>query len=165
MELVWCTFYVDSMRHGVCVCTKGCRKVYEKKTNSWSAVMDHLANAHGIPKDAKHPSILSKQAADARHVRKQRALDAGMTEARFQAICTTRYIIRRLLPFSHVECKATRPTDLEASQTKPQARRFTKVSARMLCLYEQRCATDAGDAGEQVGEHDLDVHECSAQLE
>ena len=72
--------------------------------------MDHLANAHDIPKDAKHPSILSKQTADARHVRKQRALDAGMTEARFQAICTTRYIIRRLLPFSHVECPEFRAT-------------------------------------------------------
>ena len=33
-----------------------------------------------------------------------RPLDAGMSEDRFQAICTTRYIIRRLLPFTHVEC-------------------------------------------------------------
>ena len=94
----------------VCACTKGCRKVYEKKSNSWSAVMDHLANAHGIAKDAKHPSILSKQTAQARAECKQRALDAGMTEARFQSICTTRYIIRRLLPFSHVECPEFRAT-------------------------------------------------------
>ena len=62
-----------------CVCTKGFRKVYQKKTNRWNVAMDHLANAHGIPKDANHPSILSKQAADARQVHKQRALDAGMT--------------------------------------------------------------------------------------
>jgi hypothetical protein len=33
-----------------------------------------------------------------------------MTEARFQAICTTRYIIRKLLPFSHVECPEFRAT-------------------------------------------------------
>ena len=72
--------------------------------------MDHLANAHGIAKDAKHPSILSKQTAQARAECKQRALDAGMTEARFQSICTTRYIIRRLLPFSHVECPEFRAT-------------------------------------------------------
>ena len=78
----------------VCACTKGCRKVYEKKSSSWSAVMDHLAIAHGIAVDAKHPSIVSKQAAQARQDRKQRALDAGMTEARFEVICTTRYIIR-----------------------------------------------------------------------
>jgi hypothetical protein len=94
----------------VCACTKGCRKVYEKKSSSWSAVMDHLAIAHGIAVDAKHPSIVSKQAAQARQDRKQRALDAGMTEARFQAICTTRYIIRKLLPFSHVECPEFRST-------------------------------------------------------
>ena len=30
-------------------------------------------------------------------------MNAGMSEDRFQAICTTRYIIRRLFPFSHVE--------------------------------------------------------------
>ena len=94
----------------VCACTKGCRKVYEKKSSSWSAVMDHLAIAHGIAVDAKHPSIVSKQAAQARQDCKQRALDAGMTEARFQAICTTRYIIRKLLPFSHVECPEFRAT-------------------------------------------------------
>jgi hypothetical protein len=94
----------------VCACTKGCRKVYEKKSNSWSAIMDHLANAHGIAKDSKHPSIMSKQASQARADCKKRALDAGMTEARFQSICTTRYIIRRLLPFSHVECPEFRAT-------------------------------------------------------
>jgi hypothetical protein len=32
----------------VCACTKGFRKVYEKKSNNWSTVMDHLANVHGI---------------------------------------------------------------------------------------------------------------------
>ena len=31
-----------------CACTKGCRKVYEKKGRDWSAIMDDLANAHGI---------------------------------------------------------------------------------------------------------------------
>ena len=72
--------------------------------------MDHLANAHGIAKDSKHPSIMSKQASQARADCKQRALDAGMTEVRFQSICTTRYIIRRLLPFSHVEYPEFRTT-------------------------------------------------------
>jgi len=52
--------------------------------------MDHLFLAHGIAKDAKHPTILSKQAKEAREQCKKRALDAGMSEARFQAICTTR---------------------------------------------------------------------------
>jgi hypothetical protein len=94
----------------VCVCTKGYHKVYEGKTNRWSAVMDHLVNVHVIPKDEKHPSILSKQTADARQVRKQHTLDTGMPEAKFQAICTTRYIIRRLLPFSHVKCPEFRAT-------------------------------------------------------
>ncbi len=93
----------------VCACTKGCRKVYEKKSNSWSAVMDHLVIAHGISKDAKHPIIVSNQAAQARQDRKQRALDADMTEARFQAICTTRYIIRKILPFNHVERQNSDP--------------------------------------------------------
>jgi hypothetical protein len=72
--------------------------------------MDHLAIAHDIVKDANHPSIVSKQTAQARQDRKQRALDAGMTEARFQAICSTRYIIRKLLPFSHIECPEFRAT-------------------------------------------------------
>jgi hypothetical protein len=56
----------------VCACTKGCRKVYEKKSNRWSAVMDHLVIAHGIAKDAKHSSIVSKQAAQARQDRKRK---------------------------------------------------------------------------------------------
>ncbi len=50
----------------VCACTKGYGKVYEKKSNSWSTVMDHLVIAHGISKDAKHPSIVSNQTAQAR---------------------------------------------------------------------------------------------------
>ena len=74
--------------------------MYEKKGSGWSAIMDHLANAHGIAKDATHPTAISKQQKQARDESKKRALDAGMTEGRFQAICTTRYIIRRLLPFS-----------------------------------------------------------------
>ncbi len=57
-----------------------------------------------------YPSIVSKQAAQAHQDRKRRALDAGMTEARFQAICTTRYIIRKLLSFSHVECQEFQST-------------------------------------------------------
>ena len=65
----------------VCACTKGCRKVYEKNA-SWSAIMDHLFLAHGIAKDAKHQTVLSRQAKD----------------------------IRRLLPFSHVECPEFRAT-------------------------------------------------------
>jgi hypothetical protein len=44
----------------VCGCTKGCRKVYEKKGNGWSAIMDHLANVHGIAKDRKHPTNISR---------------------------------------------------------------------------------------------------------
>ena len=87
-----------------CACTKGCRKVYEKKGSGWSAIMDHLANVHGIAKDATHPTAICKQQKQARDESKKRALDAGMTDGRFQSICTTRYIIRRLLPFSHVEC-------------------------------------------------------------
>ncbi len=88
----------------VCACTKGCRKVYEKKGSGWSAIMDHLATVHGIEKDTKHPTSISSQQKKARAECKTRALDGGMTQTRFQAICTTRYIIRRLLPFSHVEC-------------------------------------------------------------
>ena len=87
----------------VCAWTKGYRKMYEKKTG-WSAIMDHLPFTHSIGKDTKHPTVLSKQAKEAREQHKQRALEAGMSEVRFQAICTTRYIIRRLLPFRHVEC-------------------------------------------------------------
>jgi hypothetical protein len=94
----------------VCACTKGCRKVYDKKGSGWSAIMDHLAKVHGIEKDTKHPTIVSRQQQKARDECKTRALDAGMSEARFQAICTTRYIIRRLLPFSHVECPEFRAT-------------------------------------------------------
>ena len=93
-----------------CACTKGCRKVYEKKGSGWSAIMDHLANAHGIAKDATHPTAISKQQKQARDESKKRALDAGMTEGRFQAICTTWYIIRRLLPFSLVEYPEFRAT-------------------------------------------------------
>jgi hypothetical protein len=88
----------------VCACTKGCRKVYEKKGSGWSAIMDHLAKVHGIEKDTKHPTSISSQQKKTRAECKTRALDGGMTQTRFQAICTTRYIIRRLLPFSHVEC-------------------------------------------------------------
>ena len=33
-----------------------------------------------------------------------------MSETRFQTICTTLYIIRRLLPFAHVECPEFRDT-------------------------------------------------------
>jgi hypothetical protein len=94
----------------VCACTKGCRKVYEKKGSGWSAIMDHLAKVHGIEKDTKHPTSISSQHKKARAECKTRALDAGMSETRFQAICTTRYIIRRLLPFSHVECPEFRAT-------------------------------------------------------
>jgi hypothetical protein len=36
--------------------------------------------SHGIAKDAKHPTILSKQAKEAREQCKKRALDAGMSE-------------------------------------------------------------------------------------
>jgi hypothetical protein len=72
--------------------------------------MDHLFLAHGIAQDRKHPTMLSKQAKEARTECMKRALDAGMSEARSQAICTTRYIIRKLLPFNHVECPEFRAT-------------------------------------------------------
>ena len=52
--------------------------------------MDHLFLAHGIAKDAKHPTILSKQAKELSLP--SRPLDAGMSGDRFQAICTTRYM-------------------------------------------------------------------------
>ena len=77
--------------------------------------MDHIFLAHGIAKDAKYPTTLTKQAKAARLHHTVHHSDAGlsearfqadMSEARFQAICTTRYIIRRMLPFSHVECPA-----------------------------------------------------------
>ena len=40
-----------------CACTKGYRKVYEKKGSGWSAIMDHLTNVHDITKDATHPTV------------------------------------------------------------------------------------------------------------
>jgi hypothetical protein len=64
----------------VCACTKGCRKVYEKKGSGWSGIMDHLAKVHGIEKDAKHPTAISRQQKHAREDCKTRALDAGMSE-------------------------------------------------------------------------------------
>ena len=79
----------------VCVCTKGCRKVYEKKGRGWSTIMDHLAKVHGIAKDATHPTNISRLQKKAREECKTHDLDGGMCEARFQAICTTQYIIRR----------------------------------------------------------------------
>jgi hypothetical protein len=76
--------------------------------------MDHLFLVHGIAKDTNHhgSTILSKEAKVTREQCKKHALDAGMSEARFQGICTTRYIIRKLLPFSHhsVECPEFRAT-------------------------------------------------------
>ncbi len=65
--------------------------------------MDHLFLVDDITKDSKNPTILSKQVKETREQYKKRALDAGMSEARFRAICDTRYIIRRLLPVIHVE--------------------------------------------------------------
>jgi hypothetical protein len=59
----------------VCGCTKGCHKVYEKKGNGWSAIMDHLANEHGIGKDTKHPTNISSQKKKVRDECKTRALD------------------------------------------------------------------------------------------
>ncbi len=47
--------------------------MYEKKTG-WNVIMDHLTFVHDIAKDAKHPSILSKQVKEARVERKQHAL-------------------------------------------------------------------------------------------
>ncbi len=72
--------------------------------------MDHLTIAHGIVKDSKHPIIVRKQDVQVRQDLEQRALDTGMTEARFQSICTTRYIISKFLPFIHVECPEFRST-------------------------------------------------------
>ena len=54
----------------VCACTKGYRKVYDKKGSGWSAIMDHLANAHGIAKDA---TLLQPSASNrSKHVMKAR---------------------------------------------------------------------------------------------
>ena len=117
-----------------CACTKGCRKVYEKKGSGWSAIMDHLANAHGIAKDATHPTAISKQQKQARDESKKRALDAGMTEGRFQAICTTRYIIRRLLPFSHVECPEFRATVHPAWKVIKAETQRNMVAEMYLCM-------------------------------
>ena len=70
IELVWSTLFVfpfgilsDKKQFPtvwVCGCTKGCRKVYEKKGSGWSAIMDHLAKVHGIAKDATHPTNISR---------------------------------------------------------------------------------------------------------
>ena len=81
----------------VCACTEGYRKVYEKKTG-WIVIMDHLTFVHGIAKDTKHPSVLRKKSKETRVEWKERAHDADMSEVRFQTICITWYIIRRLLP-------------------------------------------------------------------
>jgi hypothetical protein len=58
--------------------------------------MDHLVN--------------NTQKKKTRDEYKTHSLDVGMSEARFQAISTTWYIIRRLLPFSHVQCPEFRAT-------------------------------------------------------
>ena len=84
----------------VCASTRGCRKVYEKKGSGWSAIMDHLANVHDIEKDTQHPTNISRHLKKTRDEYKTRALDADMSETRVQSICTSRYIIRRLLPSS-----------------------------------------------------------------
>jgi hypothetical protein len=84
--------------------------VYDKKGISLSTIMDHLTKVHDIEKDTKHPTIIIRQQKKACDEYKTRALDADMSEARFQSICTTWYIIRRLLPFSHVECPEFRAT-------------------------------------------------------
>ncbi len=67
----------------VCACTKGCRKVYQKKSADWSAIMDHLVKVHDITKDAKHPTNISSQQKKARDECKTHALDDDMSEARF----------------------------------------------------------------------------------
>ena len=43
--------------------------------------MDHLAKVHGIEKDTKHPTIISRQQKKARDECKTRALDADMSES------------------------------------------------------------------------------------
>ena len=73
------------------------------------------------------------------------------------------------------EAESTRPDQISARQLDQQILRRRKqnlkqdVSQRlesgMLYPGTRLQATDAGDACEQVGEHDLDVHECSAELE
>ena len=84
--------------------------MYEKKGSGWSTIIDHLVNVHVIEKDAKHPTNISRQLKKARDECKTRALDAGMSETRLQSICTSWYIIRRMLSFSHVECPEFRAT-------------------------------------------------------
>ena len=73
------------------------------------------------------------------------------------------------------EADSTRPDQISARQLDQQILRRRKqnlkqdvsqrLESRMLCPGTRLQATDAGDACEQVGEHDLDVHECSAELE
>ena len=117
-----------------CAWTKGCRKVYEKKGSCWSVIMDHLANVHDIEKETTHPTVISQQQKQARDESKKRALDAGMTEGRFQSICTTRYIIRRLLPFSHVECPEVRSTVHPAWKVIKVETQRNMVAEMYLCM-------------------------------
>ena len=96
--------------------------------------MDHLTKVHDIEKDTKHPVSISSQQKKARAECKTRALDAGMSETRFQAICTTRYIIRRLLPFSHVECPEFRATVHPAWKVITAETQRNLVAEMYLCM-------------------------------
>ena len=60
----------------VCACTEGYRKVYEKKTG-WIVIMDHLTFVHGIAKDTKHPTNISRHQEKTRDECKTHALDTG----------------------------------------------------------------------------------------
>ena len=60
-----------------------CQKVYEKKSTGWIAIMDHLVKVYDTTKDTKHPTIINSQQKKAREECKTCALDAGMSEARF----------------------------------------------------------------------------------
>ncbi len=89
MELVWSAVQLGSIRSvlresRVSHCLGLC-KVYEEKTG-WIVIRDHLSFAHAIAKDAKHPSVLSKQTKEARVECNQHTLYVDMSEDRFQAV-------------------------------------------------------------------------------
>ena len=139
MELVWSTLHVGSIRNVVrnkrisnCVGVY----LYERTPAGWSAIMDDLAKVHDIAKDTKHPTNISRQQKKAREECKTHALDARMSESRFQVMCTTRYIMRRLLPFRHVECPEFRATVHPAWKVIKAKTQRNLVAEMYLCMVE-----------------------------
>ena len=58
-------------------------------------MMDHLMNHHGIEKDTQHPTGRSQEAQAERAKSKQCALEAGMSETRFQAISKPLFVVNK----------------------------------------------------------------------